>query len=166
MPTSKSVALLRYSIFLALNAIPAFREYLTEARIKPQPRYKKGFLQFENSRESKVLTGIMLPQPEVKTSLGKKILLDNILGPGFTLLRCHHNPEEAFAFMNADIWQRLGVRFVSIENELDSLPLNQRDLFILVRPDLFIYGVFREEHADAFAATFQKHLLHLIHTQK
>ncbi len=118
---------------------------------------------FDGSRESKVLTGIMLPQPEVKTSEGEKTLLDNILGPGFALLRLHHNPDKAFASLNAGIWQRLGVRFVSIENELESFPLNQRDLFVLVRPDRYIYGVFREEQATAFALTFQKHL---IHTQK
>jgi 3-(3-hydroxy-phenyl)propionate hydroxylase len=158
MPTSKFLALLRDSIFLALNAIPAIREYLTEARIKPQPRYKKGFMHFDNSRESKALTGMMLPQPEVKTSQGKKTLLDNILGPGFALLRFHHNPEEAFAFLNADILQRLGVRFVSIENELDSFPLNQRDLFVLVRPDRYTYGVFSEGQASAFALTFQQDL--------
>jgi 3-(3-hydroxy-phenyl)propionate hydroxylase len=166
MPTSKVLATLRDGIFLALNAVPAIHDYLAEGRLKPQPRYKKGFMYFDGSRESKVLTGMMLPQPEVKTSEGKKTLLDNILGPGFALLRLHHNPDKAFASLNAGIWQRLGVRFVSIENELDSLPLNQRDLFVLVRPDRYIYGVFREEQATAFALTFQKHLMYLIHTQK
>ena len=60
----------------------------------------------------------------------------------------------------------VSVRFVSVENELDGFPLNQRDLFILVRPDRYIYGVFKEEDANAFASTFQKNLLDLIHTQK
>jgi 3-(3-hydroxy-phenyl)propionate hydroxylase len=158
MPTSKALAILRDCIFFALNAVPATREALTEARIKPQPRYKKGFMHFDNSRESKALTGMMLPQPEVKTPPQKSTLLDNILGPGFALVRLHHNPEVAFTSLNADIWQRLGVRFVSIENELDGFPLNQRDLFILVRPDRYIYGVFREEHAIAFALALQKSL--------
>src|SRR5258706_4461310 len=44
MPTANPVALFRDTIFLALNTIPAAREYFTELRIKPQPRYKKGFL--------------------------------------------------------------------------------------------------------------------------
>ena len=166
MPTFKPAALLRDGVFLTLNTIPSIREYLTEARLKPQPRYKKGFVLFDGTKESKAIAGIMLPQSEVKTPEGKKTLLDNILGTGFALLRLHDNPEEAFVSLKANIWQHLGVRFVSIENETDTFPLNQRDLFILVRPDRFIYGVFREEHANAFAATFQKHLLHLIHTQK
>src|SRR5258706_4176434 len=44
MPTAKPAALFRDTIFLALNTIPAGREYFTEMRNKPQPRYKKGFL--------------------------------------------------------------------------------------------------------------------------
>jgi hypothetical protein len=102
---------------------------------------------------------MMLPQPEVKTSQGNTMLLDNILGPGFALLRLQINSDKAFASLNADIWQRLGVRFVSIANELDSFPLKQHDLFVLVRPDRYIYGVFSEEQANDFALTFQKHLL-------
>jgi 3-(3-hydroxy-phenyl)propionate hydroxylase len=158
MPTSKVLAMLRDSIVLTLNAIPTIREYLTEARIKPQPRYKKGFMHFDSSRESKAFTGMMLPQPEVITSQGKTTLFDNILGPGFALLHLQYNHEEAFASLNADIWQRLGVRFISIENELDGFSLNQRNLFILVRPDRFIYGVFREDHANSFASALQKSL--------
>jgi 3-(3-hydroxy-phenyl)propionate hydroxylase len=158
MPTSKPVALLRDGIFLTLNTIPAFREHLSEARIKPQPRYKKGFMYRDGTKASRAMAGVMLPQPEVKTAQGNTTLLDNILGDGFALLRLHHKPEEAFASLKAGIWQRLGVRFVSIENEFENFHVNQRDLFILVRPDRYIYGVFREEHADAFAAAFQRDL--------
>jgi len=159
MPTSKPVALLRDGVFRTLNTVPTIREYLAEGRLKPQPRYEKGFVLFEGTRENKAKVGMMLPQPEVRTPQGKKTLLDNILGTGFALLRLHNNPEQAFASLKTSTWQRLGVRFVSIENEVDNFPLNQRDLFILVRPDRYIYGVFRQEHADAFATTFQKHLL-------
>ena len=166
MPRSKALAFLRDSVLLTLNIVPAFRNYLTEARLKPQPRYKKGFLLFDGSRASKVLTGMMLPQPVVKTSQGETTLLDNVLGQDFTLLRFCHKPEEAFASLHAGTWQRLGVHFVSIENEFDGFPLNQRDLFILVRPDRYVYGVFKEVDANVFVSTFQKHLVNLIHTQK
>jgi 3-(3-hydroxy-phenyl)propionate hydroxylase len=158
MPTSRPVAMLRDAVFRALNTVPPIREYLTEGRLKPQPRYKKGFLYCDGTRESKAIVGMMLPQPEVKTPQGKKTLLDNVLGTGFALLRRHDNPEEAFASLKAGIWQRLGVRFVSTENEIDKI-FGDRDLFILVRPDRYIYGVFREENADAFATTLQEHLL-------
>jgi 3-(3-hydroxy-phenyl)propionate hydroxylase len=160
MPTSKPVALLRDVAFLALNTIPAIRKYLTEARLKPQPRYKHGFIYMYGARDSRTIAGMMIPQPEVKTSQGKTTLLDNILGNDFALLCLHHNPEEAFASLKAGIWQRLGVRFVSIENQFDFFPLNQHNLFILVRPDRYIYGAFSIEFADTFAAAFQKSLFH------
>ncbi len=151
MPASKPVAVLRDAVFRTLNTVPAIREYLTEGRLKPQPRYKKGFLDFDGTRESKAIVGMMIPQPEIKTSQGKRMLLDNVLGTGFALLRRHDHPEEAFASLKAGIWQRLRVRFVSIENEIDKIFFSDRDLFILVRPDRYIYGVFREENAGAFA---------------
>jgi 3-(3-hydroxy-phenyl)propionate hydroxylase len=166
MPTSKTIAFLRDSVFFTLNTVPAFRDYLSEAGIKPQPRYKKGFMFVDGSKASKTLAGMMLPQPEIITSQGKKTLLDNVLGHDFALLRLCHEPEEAFASLNAHTWQKLGTRFVSIENEIEGFPSNQRDLFILVRPDRYIYGVFKSEDANAFTSIFQKHLKGLIHTQK
>jgi 2-polyprenyl-6-methoxyphenol hydroxylase-like FAD-dependent oxidoreductase len=159
MPASKPVALLRNAVFRNLNAIPSIRQFLTEGRLKPQPRYKKGFVYCDGTRESEAIVGMMLPQPKVKTPQGNKTLLDNVLGTGFALLRRHDNPEEAFASLKAGIWQRLGVRFVSTENEIDKIFLSDRDLFILVRPDRYIYGVFREENAGTFATTLQQHLL-------
>ena len=73
------------------------------------------------------------------------------------------NLKMPFLPLDADALQRLGVRFVSIENQIEGFPLNQRDLFILVRPDRYIYGVFKAESANAFTSTFYKHLTDLIH---
>ncbi len=164
MPTSKAIAFLRDSVFFTLNAISPIRDYLSEAGIKPQPRYKKGFLFVDSSKSSKTLAGMMLPQPEIKTSQGRTTLLDNVLGQDFALMRLCYKSEEAFSSLDAETWMRLGTRFVSIENEIKGFPSNQRDLFILVRPDRYIYGVFKAENANAFASTFQKHLTDLIHT--
>lgn len=158
MPTSRPIALLRDVVFRSLNAIPASREYFTEARLKPQPRYKKGFLLFDGTKESKKWVGVMLPQPEVSTAQGKKMLLDDVLGIGFALLRLSDKREAGFASLKSDTWQRAGVRFVSIENEISDFMLNRCDLFMLVRPDRYICGVFREERADAFAAALQEKL--------
>ena len=96
------------------------------------------------------------PKPEVRTAQGKKMLLDDVLGTGFALLRLSDQREAAFASLRSDTWQRAGVRFVSIENEISDFMLNRRDLFILVRPDRYVCGVFKEERADAFAAAFPR----------
>ncbi|HKF39358.1 MAG TPA: FAD-dependent monooxygenase [Ktedonobacteraceae bacterium] len=158
MSTSRPIALLRDVVFRSLDAIPASREYFTEARLKPQPRYKKGFLLFDGTQEIKKWVGVMLPQPEVRTAQGKKMLLDDVLGTGFALLRLSDKREAAFAALRPDTWQRAGVRFVSIENGISDFMLNRRDLFMLVRPDRYVCGVFKVERADAFAAAFQEKL--------
>src|SRR5207248_2994030 len=46
MPTNKSIAFLRDLLFRAINTVAPIREFLSEARFKPQPRYKRGFLLF------------------------------------------------------------------------------------------------------------------------
>ncbi|HYB02378.1 MAG TPA: bifunctional 3-(3-hydroxy-phenyl)propionate/3-hydroxycinnamic acid hydroxylase [Ktedonobacteraceae bacterium] len=166
MPKSKTVAFVRDSVFFTLNTIPPVRNYLSQAGIKPQPRYKKGFLFVDGSRASKTLAGVLLPQPEIKTAQGQTTLLDNVLGQDFALLRIGHNSEKAFTSLDVDDWQQLGAQFVSLENEIEGFPANQRDLFILVRPDRYIYGVFKDENAHAFILTLRKHLASIIHTQK
>ncbi len=168
MPTSKPLALLRDAVFRALNSIPAIRHFLSEAGIKPQPRYTKGFLlfgpvgtRFIASFTSSVLpfttsmTGMMLPQPEIVVDEGKKTLLDNALGPGFALLRLHDDPQTAFAMLKSDIWQRLDVRFVAMQNYVEDFPLRNPDLFVLVRPDRYVLGIFKEAQEGAFAARLQ-----------
>lgn len=195
MSTNKPMAHCRDILFHLLNQVPAIREFLTEARIKPQPTYKTGFLLSNKERKHRTIAGRMLSQPKVAATEGQCVLLDEVLGPGFALLRFHHNPKEAFATLKTDFWERLGARFVCIlpgmprKNGYDSLyrkcpynntyeplrvgntPLmvvqsnatdflaNYRDLFVVVRPDRYILGVFREEKADMFVSAFQR-LLH------
>ncbi|MGH2497228.1 MAG: FAD-dependent monooxygenase [Ktedonobacteraceae bacterium] len=165
MPTSKPLALLRDAIFHTLNAIPAMRHFLSEAGIKPQPRYTKGFMLFTPvwTRLMAFFTGApmpgtMLPQPEIMIDEGKKVLLDNALGPGFALLRLHNEPRKAFASLKSDLWQRLDVRFVAMQNQVEHFPLRNPNLFVLVRPDRYVLGVFNEGQEDAFTARLQRHL--------
>jgi len=177
MPTSRLVALFRDRVLLTLNTIPAIRKYFAEARMKPQPRYKKGLLLSDRSRESRRITGVMLPQPEVVTLEGKRALLDDVLGTGFAILRLSEKPMEAFVALKGEIWQRLGVHLVCIQSGL-SVPiendkytvvgdmqqvmsnflLHNRDIFVVVRPDRYIFGIFREENAQEFALAFQRRL--------
>ena len=159
MPTSKPLALLRDSIFRALNTIPTMRRFLSEAGIKPQPRYTKGFtLPNSGTRFIASLTGSMLPQPEITISDGHKVLLDNALGQGFALLRLYDDPLKAFASLQADIWQRLDVRFVAIQNQDKHFPLRNPNLFVLVRPDRYILGIFKDGRESAFVAHLQRYL--------
>src|SRR6266568_4079160 len=97
MSTNKPAAYCRDIVFHLLNQVQAIREILSEGRIKPQPRYKTGFLLFNKERKHRTIAGRMLSQPRLATAQEWCVLLDEVLGPGFALLRFHHNPKEAFA---------------------------------------------------------------------
>jgi 3-(3-hydroxy-phenyl)propionate hydroxylase len=184
MPTNRLTAFFRDLFFLGLNTLPPMREALTEMRIKPQPRYPRGFLLPVSSKENKAFRGMMLPQPHVLTSKGEHILLDDVLGSGFALLRLYENPSEAFTQLRGELWERLGVRFVcvppcdyfdpnshlhlqkdtrfsiviDIEQQMSMFFRNNRDLCLLVRPDRYIFGAFRTEEADSIVTNIQKML--------
>ncbi|MDQ2907116.1 MAG: bifunctional 3-(3-hydroxy-phenyl)propionate/3-hydroxycinnamic acid hydroxylase [Chloroflexota bacterium] len=115
MPTRRSSALIRDNLLAILTALPPVRTFLSEARLKPQPRYKQGLLLSAGSRVGKSLAGQMLPQPQVLTVEGQAVYLDDVLGPGFALLRLHADPVTAFAPIKGSIWKRLDVRFVCVQ---------------------------------------------------
>lgn len=161
MPTSRIRARFRDSIFRSIQTLPTIREYLTEARIKPPPRYRQGFFHFNGTKESRKLSGLMLPQPEIRTSTGRHVLLDEIPGPGFALLRLHKDPEAAFANLRSPLWKRLDVRFLAIQERLlntQLFPSLAPDLFVLVRPDRYIYGVFKAGQEEEFVHRLQESL--------
>lgn len=184
MPTSKLIAILRDIVLHTLNAIPITRTLFTEASIKPVPRYKRGAILRNNVRISTALTGLLLPQPIVITTEGQHILLDDILGPGFAIVRYHHDPIKAFADLNTAFWQQLGTRFVCIQPCTESgnaavlnnvsivphIPLYVvrtddteflrlcRNVYIVVRPDRYVLGTFKGQDMDAFVTMFQQML--------
>ncbi len=181
MSTVRLLAFCRNLLIQMLYALPITRQYLMEMRMKPQTKYTAGFFLFKGQKKSMV--GSLLPQPEVITQQGQRVLLDEVLGPGFALLRGHANAAEAFASLNTDFWGQLGARFVCIQTDDvqscrkwteyakkdgESLPIvvvrsmdkdflrEVQDHFILVRPDRFILAIFKEEEADAFVSGFQR----------
>ncbi len=174
MPTARPAALMRDMIFHGIQTVPAIREFLTEGRLKPPPRYKKGFMLPRGGRQNKVMAGLMLPQPEVITSRGERVMLDEVLGPGFALLRFYDDPAKAFAPLKAGFWKRLGARFVCVrpggqapgesedcvvvsdsQQEIGRFLRNDRDLFVIVRPDRYIFGVLQSGEADRLAGRLQ-----------
>ncbi len=115
MSTTHPLAFCRNHLIHLLYVLPITRTYLAEVRMKPQTKYKAGFFLFKGRKKSMV--GSLLPQPEVITQQGQRVLIDEVLGTGFALLRRHCNPEEAFASIKTDFWERLGARFVCIQND-------------------------------------------------
>jgi 3-(3-hydroxy-phenyl)propionate hydroxylase len=181
MPTSKPVAMLRDIVLRTLNTIPVTRTIFTEAKIKPAPRYKRGAILRNDRQTARALAGLLLPQPEVITADGRHVLLDDILGPGFAIVCCHPDAIKAFADLNTNFWQELGVRFVCVQpgekagqgiapNYFELLPeillhVVQtddtkflrlcRDVCIVVRPDRYVVGAFNVQNVDVFVRSIQ-----------
>ncbi len=174
MPTGRLRAFLRDSAVRTLLLFKPLAPLLEEMRIKPDSFYKRGFL-LSNRRDR--LAGKLLPQPLVLEQSGQSILLDELLGLDFALLRLSTNPEEAFNPLQAELWRKLAVRFLCILPSGEHLPettdsvsciLDQegafarfmrgrRDLFLLVRPDRYIYGAFRREDEQRFVKKLHRH---------
>ncbi len=85
-PRNEWLGALTQSAFHALRRWPRLRDYFAQMKYKPQPRFGVGFLVPDDLEPRHSLVGRLLPQPAVLRSDGSRILLDEALGRGFSLL--------------------------------------------------------------------------------
>lgn len=152
MPTQRPRAFARDALFGLVNLFPPVRNFLSEARIKPAPRYTQGFLQPPQDAVSRALSGLLLPQPTITLPNGQRTLLDEELGPAFTLL-CPANADTTWFSQS-----RLPIRLLVSTHELHHWLPHSTTHCLLVRPDRFIYGAFREEQAAHFIQAFEQQI--------
>lgn len=162
MPTRRPLAKLRDVILHSLTTIPFLRQQLTEMNVKPQPTYRRGLLLPDHLTCIPAYTGQLLPQPFVQTATGEALCLDEILGQRFALLKLYEGSAQPFAVIHNKIWFHLDTQFIAIladqnigntphkgittiidsENRLHRLLRNRQDVFLLLRPDHYIMGIF------------------------
>ncbi len=143
--------------FRVLGLFPAAQAYVSQMKYKPKPRFLDGFLVSPGRRRSQTLVGSLFPQPLVETRKGEIVLLDDVLGNGFSLLALTAQPELAFASTTQAIWGQLGVRRVALlpvgtswhdtseitlvrerDQALMALQAKYADSVLLLRPDHYI----------------------------
>lgn len=100
--------------FRVLGLFPVAQAYVSQMKYKPKPRFLDGFLVPPERRRSQTLVGSLFPQPFVETREGEEVLLDDVLGNGFSLLALTAQPGLAFASTTKPIWSHLGVRRVAL----------------------------------------------------
>ncbi len=184
MPTNRFIASLRDTVLRALLLVPPIARLLTEMRIKPISRYKTGFTFKSRDRFCRQRTGQLLPQPYVTAEHGDMMLLDDVLGPGFTLLRLHEHPESAFQSMYEEFWRAYGVRLVCLvpatvsyskeqsttshivsvvdkEGKLSQFVHGKQDIAMLVRPDRYLAAIFPIAEEEVVIEWLQKYLCEL-----
>ena len=169
MTRNPVLALVRDLTFATLARWPASSRYLAEMRFKPKPKASGGFFLPNTGSDA----GALLIQPDVLLASGVRTRLDDVLGPGFALLRVAQPEALPFrAFDGNPTWSRLGARRVSVWPGGVRLGAHGADITVgdlggqlarrlspanghhtvLVRPDRFIAALIRDDQADTIAA--------------
>jgi 3-(3-hydroxy-phenyl)propionate hydroxylase len=178
MPTGRVHAFVRDAALRTLMKLLPFISSVKEMRMKPASLYGTGLI-LKNKPAARSLAGHQFPQPTVLLPDHRSVLLDDLLGPGFALVRLHSDSTKAFAPLQTDVWQKLKVRRVCLvpaaehlqhannnvicalddQQQIRRFLQHERDAFVLVRPDRHVLGTFRIDQERAFATAVQELLV-------
>ena len=174
--TNKAVAGARDKIAAALNLVPAAKRWIAEGRYKPKPRFRVGALvDAVGPAAAAQPVGQMFPQPRVDTRTEQNVLLDDVLGPWFSVLVWGNDPRHVFDRRSLETLTRLGVKLISVRPSTqlhwDAAPTGdpREDLdvtvigdatgalkswfdshpvgFVIVRPDRYVAAAAIAQHA-------------------
>lgn len=84
-PKSRLGAMAMQGALRIAGMVPSARDYVLHLKFKPKPRFATGFFVPGGTREG-VRAGQLFPQPVVEQAGGKRVLLDAILGSGFSCI--------------------------------------------------------------------------------
>ncbi len=85
--------------------------YLTEGRFKPELHYRAGAFDLTRDRRG---AGHAFPQPTVRTSDGQLLLLDDVIGPGWTVVGHEVDPQVHLSPEDCALWSSLGASYVAV----------------------------------------------------
>lgn len=105
--------------FRAIGLVPALKEYITDFRFKPMPRYTAGVVVPPRDPKAPSPVGVMLPQPRVATRSDSDVRLDDVIGPGWAVLAWGTDPYGMFDEASLEVLHALGATFIGVR------PMNQ-----------------------------------------
>ena len=159
-PRGRMQARLTRAAFRLASVIPPLRDWLSQMRFKPRPRFTSGFFVADNLLSQKIC-GTMIPQPVVEHE-GQPVRMDDVLGGGFALL-CYGPEPAALAARLGDLPERLQACVIGClprtlafaaegpdvivrdqSGEIGAL-LGERPAVILLRPDRYVAAVFTDD---------------------
>lgn len=146
-PTNARVASLRDGVIRAASVVPTLKRYILEMRFKPMPRYEQGAIAHVGPRSKTSPTGTLFIQPRVDTRDAQNLLLDDVIGSGFTVLSWNNDHRKLLGELAFARWKALGARFVAVR------PLTQLHWTGQDDPDVVIVG----DRTGALKSWFDAH---------
>ncbi|MBM4265509.1 MAG: bifunctional 3-(3-hydroxy-phenyl)propionate/3-hydroxycinnamic acid hydroxylase [Deltaproteobacteria bacterium] len=117
-PTSRVRAALRDAVFAVLGVVRGGQQVIERSLMRSlrAPRMRRGvFVPSEGGRdEASRLAGQMIFQPQVRTSGGETVPLDDVLGPGFAVVGYDADPAKTLDVGTLAYWRGLGARLVHV----------------------------------------------------
>ena len=152
------------AFFRFAGLVPKLRDYFLGMKFKPEPRFKEGFLVPDDETPKRTLVGRMVPQPAVATEGGGMDKLDDVMGPGFSLLAIGRAAAAEMENFDHPVWAHLGAERVALvprdtkvsetarraaigDTDLPRKFQPYRGKILLVRPDLYVAAAFTPAHA-------------------
>ncbi|QXH33916.1 bifunctional 3-(3-hydroxy-phenyl)propionate/3-hydroxycinnamic acid hydroxylase MhpA [Pseudomonas muyukensis] len=110
-PVSSTV---RNLLVKTVLAMPFLGRYVREGRFKPAPSYAADSYLGMPRRRRHSPEGRMIPQPEVRTFKGQRVLLDDLLGEGFALIGLEIDPRAHLSQASRQLLDIQGTRFATL----------------------------------------------------
>ena len=168
---SRPMALLRDSVFRALDRIPRAQRFIRNFEFKPRPLISRGFMLGGSRAHRRAPEGTYFPQPRVGAPGGEVVRLDELLGPGFAVL-VHPEARETVRRGAQVLADSLGARCLRIipprsgqaqsgevvdtEGKLDAWFNEHRVEIAVLRPDRYLYGAVRGSHLASLSMALRR----------
>lgn len=107
-------ALLRNAVVRMMLKLPYAGRYIREGRFKPPPTYAAGSYLGLPRRRRSGSEGRPIPQPEMRTTDGRRVMLDHALGEQFALIGFGIDPRTGLDARAIETLDRLGTRYLSV----------------------------------------------------
>ncbi len=112
-PKTKLGEHVRSLLLRASVRVPSARDYILQMKFKPMPFYKQGVV-IHRQEDKNSPVGKMFIQPMVETEDGRRLRLDDAVGPWFAVIGVNIDPAEHLDEEAAAYWRSLGARLVRV----------------------------------------------------
>jgi 3-(3-hydroxy-phenyl)propionate hydroxylase len=158
------------TFFRVMALFPKARDYIAQMKFKPPPRFTEGFIVPDGAKPRHTLVGRLFPQPRVRTAEGREVLLDDVLGPGFSIVVRSPRAEAVLPRLRMKPWTELDARVVVMGDGNAGVgadmvqeigPPNPRlaafsDHVFVLRPDRYVAACINVDTLDDDAAKVAK----------